>query len=172
MAMPRLFTFVSGKIKAVVLSIQATAGAADADKLIATGADGKLDPSFLPAGIGASTIVAPASENLSAGDFIDLFTDTGAVKARKADAATLKAADGFVLAAVTSGANATVYPLGELNSQLSGLTPGTDYFLSVTTPGGVQTAAPSAAGQLYQRLGVAASATELQTTADLVVELT
>lgn len=172
MAMPRLFTFVGGKIKAAILSIQASAGAGDADKLIATNAQGKLDESFLPAGIGASTSVVVTSEALSAGDFVDVYTDAGAVKARKADAATLKAADGFVLEAVGSGGNATVYPLVELNSQLTGLTPGGDYFLSVTTPGGVQTSAPSAAGQLYQRLGVAISATELQTATEISVELT
>lgn len=172
MAMPRLFTFVSGRIKAVVLSIQSSVGAGDADKLIATDATGKLHASFLPAGLGASTSVVQASEALSAGDFVDIYTDTGASRVRKADAATLKAADGFVLAAVSSGANATVYPLGELNNQRSGLTPGTDYFLSVTTPGGVQTDAPSSAGQLYQCLGVAISATELQTAKDLAVELT
>ncbi|MNZ71546.1 hypothetical protein D3C78_899100 [compost metagenome] len=101
-----------------------------------------------------------------------MYNDAGTVKVRKADAATLKAADGFVLEAVGSGANATVYPLGELNSQLTGLTPGGDYFLSTTAPGGVQTSAPSAAGQLYQRLGVAISATELQTTTEISVELT
>lgn len=171
MAMPRLFTFVSGKIKAVVLSIQSSVGAADADKLIATGADGKLDSSFLPPGVGASTVTVPASEALSAGDFVDIYTDAGAAKVRKADAATLKAADGFVLAGVAGGANATVYPLGDLNTQHTGLAPGGDYYLSVTTPGGVQATAPSAAGQLYQRLGVAVSATELQTTTEISVEI-
>lgn len=171
MAMPRLFTFVGGKIKSVILSIQASAGAADADKLIATGADGKLHPSFLPAGVGASTVVAIASEALSAGEFVDLYSDGGALRVRKADASTLKAADGFVMAGVANGASATVYPLGELNSQLTGLTPGLDYYLSTSAPGGVQTAAPSAAGQLYQRLGVAVSATELQSADDLAVEI-
>ncbi len=172
MPLPRVFTLISGKVKAAVLAIQTSAGASDADKMIATNAQGKLDESFLPAGLGASTIVVPASEALSANNFVDIYNDSGVAKARKADAATLKAADGFVLAGVANGANATVYPLGELNSQMTGLTPGTDYFLSVTTPGGVQDTAPSGAGQLYQRLGVAASATELQTSPDIVVELT
>jgi len=172
MALPRIFTFVAGKISAVALGIQSSLGAADADKMIATNAEGKLDESFLPAGIGASTNSLPASENLSAGDYVDIYTDGGVSKIRRADAATLKAADGFVTAGVTAGANGTVYPLGEKNTQHTGLTPGTDYFLSVTVPGGVQTAAPSAAGQLYQRLGVAISATELQTSDDIKVELT
>lgn len=172
MAMPRILALIGGQMKSVVLSIQSSIGAADADKLIATDASGKLDASFLPAGIGASTVVVQASEALSAGDYVDIYTSAGESRVRKADAATLKAADGFVKAAVANGANATVYPLGELNSQHVGLTPGTDYFLSVTTPGGVQTDAPTAGGQLWQRLGVAISATELQTAKESSVELT
>lgn len=172
MAMPRVFTFVGGKIKAVVLSIQASVGAGDADKIIATNAQGKLDASFLPPGVGAATVVAAASETLSAGDFVDIYSDMGVVKVRKADAATLKETDGFVLAGVTSGADATVYSLGELNAQLTGLTPGQDYFLSINTPGGFQADAPSAAGQLYQRIGVAVSTSEMQTAAGISVELT
>lgn len=169
MAMPRLFTFVGGKIKAVVLSIQASAGAGDADKLIATNAQGKLDPTFLPAGIGAATVSATATEALAAGDFVEIYASSGS-KCRKADAATLKRAKGFVLAAVSNGAVATIYPLGEVNNQLSGLTPGGEYFLSLTA-GGVTTSAPATTGQLYQYLGTAVSATELQTIADLAVEL-
>ena len=171
MAMPRVFTFVSGKIKAAVLSIQTTAGATDADKLIATGADGKLDSSFLPPGIGAATVSATASEALSAGVFVDLYNDGAGLKVRNADAATHKAADGFVLSAVASAGVATVYPLGELNNQCTGLTPGSDYFLSTSTPGGVQTTAPSTTGQLYQRVGTAVSATELLTASDVAVEI-
>lgn len=171
MALPKLLTLVSGKIKAVAEAITSSAGAGDADKLIATDAGGKLDPSFLPAGVGASTVTVQATENLSAGDLVNIYTDTGNARCRKADGATLKKANGFVLAAVTSGNNATIYPLGELNSQHSGLTPGTEYFLSVTVPGGVQTAAPSTAGQLYQIVGVAVSATEMQTVADVAVEI-
>lgn len=172
MSMPRLFTFVGGKVKAVILSIQTSIGASDADKLIATNAQGKLDASFLPAGLGAPTVVVVASENLSAGDYVNIFSEGGVAKARKADAATLKASDGFVLEGVTAGDNATVYPPGEVNYQHSGLTPGSDYFLSLTVPGGVQSSAPSAAGQLYQRLGKAVSATEMQTCSEISVELT
>lgn len=171
MAMPKLFTFVGGKIKAVALSIQTSLGAADADKLIATNAAGKLDESFLPAGIGAATVTATASEALSAGNMVDLYSDAGVLKVRKADAATLKAADGFVLAAAALGASATVYPLGEINSQRTGLTPGADYWLSVTAPGDVQATEPNATGQLYQIVGTAVSATELRTVASLAVEI-
>lgn len=169
MAIPRVFTIVAGKIKAAALAIQISAGAGDADKMIATDATGKIDMSFMPAGIGAASVSIPATENLAAGDFVEIYASSGA-KCRKADATTLKRADGFVLAAVTSGNPATIYPLGELNNQLSGLTPGSDYFLSLTA-GGVTTTAPSATGQLYQYLGNAVSATELITSSDLAVEL-
>ena len=171
MALPKLFTFIGGKIKAAVLAIQVSTGAPDADKLVATGADGKIDLSFMPSGIGASTVSATASEALSAGAYVDLYNDGTGLKVRNADAATLKPANGFVLASVASGAVAAVYSLGELNTQHTGLTPGADYWLSVTTPGAVQTSAPSATGQLYQRVGVATSTTQMLTASDVAVEI-
>lgn len=171
MAMPHLLSIVNNKIKSVILSIQASTGASDADKLIATNASGKLDATFLPAGIGATTISATATEALSAGDFVDLYEVGGALRVRKADSSTLKAADGFVLAGVSSSATATVYNLGEVNSQLTGLTPGLDYYLSPTVAGGVSSTPASASGKLYQRLGVAVSATEIATVNELNVEI-
>jgi hypothetical protein len=169
MPMPRLFTIVSGKIKGVILSIQSSAGAGDADKLIATDATGKIHNSFLPAGLGAATISVTSTEALAAGDFVEVYISSGA-KCRKADATTLKRAKGFVLVAVGNGALATVYPLGETNNMLASLTPGAEYFLSLTA-GGVTATPPSATGQMYQYLGTAISATELATVSDIAVEL-
>jgi hypothetical protein len=65
-----------------------------------------------------------------------------------------------VLANVTSPADATVYFNG-INTQLSGLTLGSHYFLA-TTPGGETTTAPSANGNVVQYLGKAISATEIE----------
>lgn len=169
MAMPRLFTIVSGKVKGIILSIQSSAGAGDAEKLIATDATGKIHSSFLPAGLGAATISVTTTEALAAGDFVEIYASSGS-KCRKADAATLKRAKGFVLSAFGSGVPATIYPLGEVNNQLAGLTPGADYYLSLTA-GGITTSAPSATGQMYQYLGTAISATELATVSDIAVEL-
>lgn len=148
-------------------AIQTSAGAGDGGKIPALAdATGKLDASFMPSGIGANTRVALAFEALAAGDFVNVFLSSSVLKVRKADAsAATKFATGFVLAAVSSGANATVYPTGETNSQLSGLTIGEKYVLSSSTPGAVVLASsrPTAAATITQFLGVAASATELDT---------
>ena len=118
------------------------------------------DSSVLPTGVGAETKIAPASEALNAGDWVNFWLDGATLKVRKADATTQgKEADGFVLAAVESSANATVYVAG-INNQLSGLTAGSLYYLS-TTAGNETATAPSASGNVNQALGRAISATEI-----------
>lgn len=140
-------------------AIQASAGAADANKIVAVDANGRIDNSMMPVGIGADTATITASEALAAGDLVNVWNSTGA-KVRKADASTSgKEAHGFVLAAVANGANATVYFEGTDN-QVTGLTPGVQY-LSATTPGAATATAPSAAGQVVQRVGFATAATAL-----------
>lgn len=156
MAAPKFLTLVGGAITRVVAAVTSTA-----DSVIATGADGKIDVSFLPAGIGADTKSVQASETLAGGDFINFHVVSGAIRMRKADGATPgKQADGFILAGVASASSGTAYLRG-INSAVTGLTPGEDYFLSATTPGAAQDAAPTANGQVSQRLGIALSATEL-----------
>ena len=91
-----------------VAGVVVSAGSANDGDIPALDAGGKLDISVMPAGIGADTSVVPSSENLAAGDLVSLWNDSGTIKARKADATTSgKQADGFVLTAVTSPANAT-----------------------------------------------------------------
>ena len=142
--------------------IDTSTGAGDAGKPIAADSTGKLDSSFLPSGVGADTQVVQASEALNAGHFVNIYDGgAGVFRCRKADASTSgKEANGFVLAAVSSGSNATVYQVGSANNQLSGLTP-SKYYLSTTTAGGVQTTIPTGSGQVVQELGVASSATTL-----------
>ena len=138
-----------------------SAGAGDAGKIVALDSNGKLDNSMMPTGIAPDTASIEATENLSAGDYVNIYNSTGA-KCRKADAATAgKHAHGFVLAAVTSGQNATIYFEGT-NNQVSGQTPG-DVFLSAATPGASTSTAPSSSGNVVQRLGVATSATAINT---------
>jgi hypothetical protein len=115
---------------------------------------------MLPSGIGAEARTIVASENLSAGQLVNIFDDSGTVKVRKADASNGRVAHGFVLQSVTSGGNATVYMEGTI-SGLSGLTVGTYYFLSATTPGSVSATPPSTAGQYAQIIGYAVSTTEI-----------
>lgn len=144
----------------IVNSKTSSAGAGDAGKVVALDGAGRIDSSMMPVGIGADTATIVASEALSAGDFVNVWDDAGTIKVRKADAtAAGKEADGFVLAAVSSAANATVYFEGQ-NNQRSGLTLGARYFLS-TTAGGVTTTAPTGSGNVVQYLGRAVSATAI-----------
>lgn len=108
-----------------------------------------------------------ASEDLAAGNLVNVWNSSGA-KVRKADATTAgKEAHGFVKAAVTSGQPATVYFEGTVTRPV--LTPG-PYFLS-TTAGGVTATAPSASGNVVQPIGVATSTTEIDFEAGQSVEL-
>lgn len=141
-------------------AIIASTGAGDADKIVATDATGRIDPSFMPTGIGADTATLTASEALAAGDFVNIWSNAGAFAVRKADGSTSgKEAHGFVVAAVSSGAAATVYFEGT-NGSLTGLAPGVVY-LSATLAGKTQATAPTGTGQTVQRLGVATSATAI-----------
>lgn len=135
-----------------------SAGAGDAGKIPALDAAGKLDNSVMPVGIGADTASIQASENLAAGDFVNIHNSSGA-RARKADASNGREAHGFVLSAVTSGNPATVYFEGQ-NTGVVSATPGVVY-LSASTAGSFTSTAPSSAGQTVQRLGVAVSSTAI-----------
>lgn len=139
-----------------VLGIQTSAGVANAGDIVALDDSGRIDNSMMPVGIGADTAVIAASEALAAGDWVNVWNSTGA-KVRKADATTSgKEAHGFVLAAVTSGANATVYFEGT-NTQVTAQTPGPVFLQTTAGTGGAT--APSASGNVVQRLGVAGSTT-------------
>jgi hypothetical protein len=141
------------------VSNQASAGAGDAGKIVALDSTGRIDNTMMPVGIGADTAVITASEALAAGDLVNVWNSTGA-KVRKADASVAgKEAHGFVLAAVSSSASATVYFEGT-DTQVTGQTPGVVY-LSAATPGLATTTAPSGTGQVVQRVGFATSATAI-----------
>ena len=136
-----------------------SSGATDAGEIPALDNTGRLDQSMMPVGIGPDVSLLTASEALAAGDFVNVYNDAGTAKVRKADATTAgKQCHGYVLASVNNGDPATVYFEGS-NTQVSGATPGT-VFLS-TSAGGFSASAPSAAGNVVQRLGVAVSATEI-----------
>lgn len=141
-----------------VSAVQASAGAGDAGKIPALDAAGRFDASMMPVGIGADTATITASEALSAGDWVNVWNSTGA-KVRKADATTAgKEAHGFVLAAVSNGAAATVYFEGQ-NTAVTGQTAGVVYLS--TTAGAGSATAPTGAGNVVQRIGFAVSATSV-----------
>lgn len=139
-----------------VLTEEAPVTSSAADKIPALDGSGKLNMNMMPTGIGADIAVVQASENLAAGDFVNIHNSSGA-RVRKADAtAAGKEAHGFVLAAVTSGQNADVYFEGS-NNQVTSMTPG-EVFLA-TSAGLATGTAPSSAGNVVQKIGVAVSAT-------------
>lgn len=146
-----------------------TGGGGDANKVAALDANGQLTLPMMPTGIGADTVVVASSENLSAGDLVNLWDDGGTIKARKADATSAgKEAHGFTKDAVTSPANATVYRDGN-NGAVTGQTPG-KHFLS-TTAGQSSTTAPSSTGNVVQPVGFCTLATNINFEAGKTVEL-
>lgn len=164
--MPQGFlALVGGKVKQI-FGIAASTGAADAGKYPVLDSAGKLDMSLMPSGIGTNTQILNATEALSAGSYIQIYTNAGAAAVRLADAASGREANGYVLLAVASAAPATVYPLDGVNSAQTGLTPGATYWLGNA---GATLAAPLDAtdaanvNKVNQILGKAKSATELIT---------
>lgn len=139
---------------------QTSSGAPDANRLVATGSDGYLDPTLLPPGIDdAKTIVA--SEAIAASDLINVWDDAGTPKVRKADASSYsKRAMGYALDSIALAASGRVR-LDGLVTGLAGLTIGAKYFLSGSTPGATTITAPTTTGYIVQPVGEALSATEL-----------
>lgn len=116
--------------------------------------------------VGVQVNILPASEALDAGDFVNIFDDAGTAKVRKADNSNGRSADGFVTAAVTGAADATVHPLDGVNAAMTALSPGKEYWLGtagdvIETP--LDETDPLNANKISQQLGKALSATELRT---------
>ena len=160
MSTNKFLTLLADGATHLVTAISSSSGASDKDKLVATGSDGKLDISLMPTGLDVSAEDMEAAEAISAGDFINIFDDSGTRKVRLADAANNRPATGFVLANIANAATGTVYTAG-INSQLSSLTPGAKYFLA-TTPGEVRGTITITSGEFVQALGTAISATTLR----------
>lgn len=138
-------------------STDSSSGAANAGDIVALDASGKLPINMMPSGIGPATKTMVASEAITAPALVNVWNDAGTAKVRKADAASNKPANGFILESVASAASAAVYFEGEITG-LSGLTPG-KVWLSSSTPGSVQSAIPTTAGHIAQSVGIATSAT-------------
>ena len=155
MAAKKFLRLVNG-VLTEIFGVQTSAGAGNAGDLVSLDDTGRIDNSMMPVGIGADTYTITASETLAAGDWVNVWNDSGA-KVRKADATTAgKEAHGFVMSAVTSGNPATVYFEGT-NTQVTGQTPGPVYLRTTADAGGATI--PSASGNVVQQIGVAVSAT-------------
>jgi len=149
----------SGVLDATIVNaVVVSSGAGSAGQLPQLNGSGLLDATVMPPGIAADVAVITASEALSAGDFVNIWSSTG-FKVRKADATVAgKHAHGFVLASVSSSGAATVYLSGP-NVGVSGQSPG-DAWLS-TTAGQATSTPPSGSGNVVQSLGSATSATSI-----------
>jgi hypothetical protein len=153
----KFLRYLSGK-PAEAAALQSSSGVGDADKIVATGADGKLDITLMPSSLTVQTKIVAASEDLAAGELVHIWNDTGTPKAKLADASLGLMAHGYVKSGALTGADATVYLEG-VNNQLSGLTAG-DVWLG--NAGAVtQTPPTSGSGGIAQLVGTALSATEL-----------
>jgi hypothetical protein len=153
-------TLQGGREKMIEATVVST-GVSQAGDIVALGADGKLDESVLPLGIAADVKVLEATEALTAGKYVNIWNDGGVEKVRLADATNDRPAHGFVKDAFSIGQNATVYFEGG-NSDLSGITAGTRYYLGAA---GAATATVPALPTvvIHQFLGVGIDATTVNT---------
>jgi hypothetical protein len=157
MAAKKFLRLVSG-VLTEIFGVQTSAGVANAGDIPALDDTGRLDASMMPVGVGADTQIITASEALAAGDFVNVWNNSGA-KVRKADASVAgKEAHGFVLTAVSNGQPATVYFEGT-NTQVTGQTPGKVYLS--TTPGQATSTPPTLSGQVVQTIGFATGTTTI-----------
>jgi hypothetical protein len=113
------------------------------------GIKGDVGPQGLPGGESYVDIVAGVT--VGSGRFIHILPDGTGVYA---DASANRPAHGFNLASVSAGEALRMYANGQLTG-LSGLTPGSTYWLSAATPG-LHTISPPATG-FIQPLGRAAA---------------
>lgn len=115
---------------------------------------------------GGVSVTAPggtivALEALTAPAIVNVFTPGGAPSAQYANATdATEPATGFVLTSASIGTPVVVFSAGQLVTGLSGLTPGTVYWLDVTD-GAITATTPSMAGNIVQQLGISISATTL-----------
>ena len=129
---------------------------------------GKVPTANLPSMGGEVTISVPASESLATGDMVNLWTDSGTVKARKASCTIsndiVKECHGFAESAVTSGNTATVKISGTMTPTIIGgsLSPGAlCYVHNETFAGYVTHSAQTTQGYYNQIVGLAITSTTM-----------
>jgi hypothetical protein len=138
----------------LLTAINASTGVSDANKIFTTNSVGKIDASFMPPGVEIQVETANATEDLVAGNFVNIYDNAGTPAVRKAIANDVdKIANGFILTNTLTGVSATIYTKGVNTSLVS--TEGVQYFLSATTAGlGTITAPAQTVGNFLQVLGI------------------
>lgn len=142
-----------------VASVNSSAGAGDANKVVSLNASGKIDETMLSDNPSA---VMTASEALDAGDFVNIWLDGADPRIRKATNTGIGTkAHGFVENSISQDADGIVI-LGEgVLSGLSSLTIGATYYLGTGGDIVAVGSLPTSTSNIVQELGVAKSATEL-----------
>lgn len=151
-ALKFLTRLTNGRIQ-LIGAIQTSVGGGDGNKILATNGAGKIDASFLPAGLEIQTESMIGSVALLAGDFVNIFDDGGTRSARKALASDPDLlAHGFVLASSSIAGPVLVYTKG-VNTAVAGLE-NTKYYLSSITAGESSSTPPTdTSGHFQQVLG-------------------
>ena len=104
--------------------------------------------------------IKTATEDLLAGDFVNIYNNSGTVSVRKANATdNTKPAHGFILENVSSGGDIAVYFEG-INDKFTGLTVGTKYYLNIIA-GQITSTIPSNSNNILQYLGDAINLTSI-----------
>lgn len=159
MSVQKLLYLNSNGMEQQYTPLTSSAGSGSAGQIPALGSNGQLDPSFIPSTTGSMS--APATEAISAGAAVNIYNNAGTISLRNANATdATKPCNGFAPAAIASGATGTVNFPAQLNSNVSGLTPGALVFLS-TTSGQFTSTPPNTTGNLVQPCGYALTATEM-----------
>jgi len=136
-----------------------TGGSGNENLLASLDNTGRWSTTMMPVGISADTVSMVTSENLAAGDLVNIYDVSTVPTARKANATdATKPVVGFVLAGSTSPASAIIYMEGPITG-LSGLTAGTRMYLSAATSGALTATAPVGTGKIVQFVGRAVNAT-------------
>lgn len=152
----------TGKKEEVIATVTGgTVG--EAGDIVALDGTGRLSTTIMPVGVAADSYSGNAAEALTAGDFVYV-NASGEVAKASANSGGYDA-DGFVLSSFTLGASAVVYLEGR-NTARSGLTVGSRYYLSDSTPGGITDTPVTGAGKRHQFIGKAITATTISFEAD------
>jgi len=164
--MQTFLTLINGEFN-VASGIQSTAGVSDAGQMLVTNDYGQLDSTFI-----SDTKQILTSNNLEAGDFINVWNNSGIATVRLACAISKTTqAHGFVLESYITGDIATVYFSGS-NSSIVSATPGNVY-LSLT-PGKFSSTIINPndianSGNIIQKLGIATSSTNINFMLDRLI---
>lgn len=142
-------------------AIVVSTGVAEAGAIPALDSTGRFDESLMPVGIVADVKLMETTEDLNAGNYVNIYNATGVQKVRLADASNDRPAHGFVKEAFLTGAQAKIYFEGA-NDDLAGLTIGARYYLSTA---GAISPTPRSTG-IHQFVGIAISGTEINTDID------